>query len=260
MSWRPNKTATYWPPNSSGYHSLSFPFSWAAQPGAWGPSLCWDMDLIPTHLNFLSPGLYNNLTSTHFMRASQFALNSTPYQSRLPPDIFDRMHLLFTRVHFFFWQLGRGQYATKQAFYCSHFCWVKFLLRDELLFHRFLEYFYWLWFICVYWNFRRDLSQPKILTVNCSFCDLRGNVYCTVSPAISCLKLNTLTYFKLKRLVGHSVWEKDHSDIQPIDLTVIPTSVVGHGRWRMGLGLHTLHTPIKLFCVGFKDIYIAEWG
>ena len=25
-------------PNSSGYHSLSFPFSWAAQPGAWGPA------------------------------------------------------------------------------------------------------------------------------------------------------------------------------------------------------------------------------
>ena len=35
------------PPNSSGYHSLSFPFSWAAQPRAWGPSLCWDMVLIP---------------------------------------------------------------------------------------------------------------------------------------------------------------------------------------------------------------------
>ena len=41
------KTATYWSPNSSGYHSLSFPFSWAAQPGAWGPSLCWYMVLIP---------------------------------------------------------------------------------------------------------------------------------------------------------------------------------------------------------------------
>ena len=27
------------PPNSSGYSSISFPFSWAAQPGAWGPSL-----------------------------------------------------------------------------------------------------------------------------------------------------------------------------------------------------------------------------
>ena len=34
------------PTNSTGYHSLSFPFSWAAQPGAWGPSLSWDMVLI----------------------------------------------------------------------------------------------------------------------------------------------------------------------------------------------------------------------
>ena len=34
-------------PHSSGYNSISFPFSWAAQPGAWGPSLCWDMVLIP---------------------------------------------------------------------------------------------------------------------------------------------------------------------------------------------------------------------
>ena len=47
------------PPNSSGYRSLSFPFSWAAQ-----------------------PGLYNNLTSTYFLRA--FTLNSTPRQSRSP--------------------------------------------------------------------------------------------------------------------------------------------------------------------------------
>ena len=66
----------------------------------------------PTDLNFLSPGLYINLTSTYFLRASQFALNSTLRQSRLSPDIFDRMHLLFTLVHFFFWQLGRGQYVT----------------------------------------------------------------------------------------------------------------------------------------------------
>ena len=34
-------------PHSSGYNSISFPFSWAAQPGSWGPSLCWDMLLIP---------------------------------------------------------------------------------------------------------------------------------------------------------------------------------------------------------------------
>ena len=38
----------------------------------------------PTDLNFLSPGLYNNLTLTYFLRASQFALSSTPRQSRSP--------------------------------------------------------------------------------------------------------------------------------------------------------------------------------
>ena len=32
--------------------------------------------------------------------ASQFALNSTCWQSRLSTDIFDWMHLLFTQVHF----------------------------------------------------------------------------------------------------------------------------------------------------------------
>ena len=47
MSWRLNRTAIYWPANSSGYNSISFRFSWAAQLGAWGPSLCWDMVLIP---------------------------------------------------------------------------------------------------------------------------------------------------------------------------------------------------------------------
>ena len=31
----------------------------------------------PTDLNFLSPGLYNNLMPTYFLRASQFTLNST---------------------------------------------------------------------------------------------------------------------------------------------------------------------------------------
>ena len=33
-NWRLNRTATYWPPHSYGHNSVSFPFSWAAQPGA----------------------------------------------------------------------------------------------------------------------------------------------------------------------------------------------------------------------------------
>ena len=30
-------------------------------------------------------------------------------------DTFDRMHLIFTQVHFLFWQLSRGQYATLET-------------------------------------------------------------------------------------------------------------------------------------------------
>ena len=78
--------------NSSGYHSLSFPFSWAAQPGAWWSSLCWNMVLIPpsyspTDLNFLSPGLYNNLTPTYFLRASQFRTQFNPSTVKVAPDL-----------------------------------------------------------------------------------------------------------------------------------------------------------------------------
>ena len=126
------KTATYWP---SKLFWLSQPFfpvflgcstrGLGAQPllGQGSHSSIFS----PTDLNFLSPGLYNNLTPTYFLRASQFALNSTPRQSRSPPDIFDRMHLLFTQVHFFFWQLGQGQYVTAGSIssgrdYSIH-CW-----------------------------------------------------------------------------------------------------------------------------------------
>ena len=74
----------------------------------------------PTDLNFLSPGLYNNLTSTYFLRASEFhSIQPLDSQGRTwSPDIFDWMHLLFTLVHIFFWQLGQvgGQYATISPF------------------------------------------------------------------------------------------------------------------------------------------------
>ena len=105
------------PPHSYGHNSVSFPFSWAAQPEAWGPSLsgtcssfqhllsncncsigglrapsagCWFSlpHLISNWLHFLSsPGLYNCSTSTFFLWASQIALNSTRPRSRLYPDI-----------------------------------------------------------------------------------------------------------------------------------------------------------------------------
>ena len=73
-------------PNSSGHSRISFPFSGAAQPGAWGPSLCWDI-FSPNDLKFLSPGLYNNLKLTYFQRASQFRTQFNPSTVKVAPDL-----------------------------------------------------------------------------------------------------------------------------------------------------------------------------
>ena len=75
-------------PHSSGYDSLSFPFSWAAQPGTWGPSRGSHSSIFsPTDLNFLSPGLYNNLSSTNFLRALQFRIQFNSSTVKVTPDL-----------------------------------------------------------------------------------------------------------------------------------------------------------------------------
>ena len=106
------KTATYWPPSSSSYSRISFPFLLAAQVGAWGLSLCWDLVLTPwtgtlTSLSDLQliwtscrTGLYNHLTPTCFLWASHLHPIQPIDSQGYPPDIFDWMHLLFTQVHF----------------------------------------------------------------------------------------------------------------------------------------------------------------
>ena len=127
------------------------PFSWAAQPGAWVPSLsgtwssfqhllsnwseiqllnqgswrphllaagCWfslqhlQLPWSPTDLNFLSPGLYNNLTSTYFLRASQFRTQFNPSTVKVI-SWYSGYTCYLHRCISYFWQLGRvgGQYA-----------------------------------------------------------------------------------------------------------------------------------------------------
>ena len=90
VSWRLNRTATYWP-HSYGHNSVSFPFSWAAQPGPGGPTSLGhgphSSIFSPTDLNFLSPGLYNNLMSTYFLRASQFRTQFNPSIVKVDPDL-----------------------------------------------------------------------------------------------------------------------------------------------------------------------------
>ena len=126
--------------------SFSFPFSWAAQPGAWGaaslgagflycilsptrlipnwligglraPSAgCWLSlpHLIFNWLNFLCTELYNSSTSIFFLWVSQIALIQPIHGQGYTLLFLDRMHQLFTQVHFLFWQPSQvvGQYTT----------------------------------------------------------------------------------------------------------------------------------------------------
>ena len=127
-------------PHSYGHNSVSFPFSWAAQLGAWEPSLsgtcssiqhllsncnssigglrahsagCWFSlpHLITNWLNFL---LYNSSMPTFFLWASQIALIQPVHCQGYIVRFLDWMHLLFTQVHFLFWPPSRvgGQYTT----------------------------------------------------------------------------------------------------------------------------------------------------
>ena len=134
--------------------SVSFQFSWAAQPGAWGPSLFgrWlslphlisNLSDLQTHLisncsiggaegplcwvlafptaaclqltDFLSsPGLYNDLTSTLLPASVTIALIQHDHGQDFILIFLERIHLLFTLMHFLFWQPGRvgGPYTTR---------------------------------------------------------------------------------------------------------------------------------------------------
>ena len=119
-------------PHSSGYHSLSFPFSWAAQPGISGPSLCWEMfsfQHLLSNCNCSIGGL--RITSAGHWFSLPHLISNGPTSCinpgyiivRHPPSscerhkshliqsvhgkghiliFLDRMHLLFTQVNFLF--------------------------------------------------------------------------------------------------------------------------------------------------------------
>ena len=111
-----------------------------AQSGAWGPSLsgCWFSlpHLVSNWLNFLCTELYNNSTSTFFLWASQIALIQPVHGQGYILAFFDRMHLLFTPVHFLFWQPGRVrfQYTTKSYFQIFVICSLYLFLYDSFKF------------------------------------------------------------------------------------------------------------------------------
>ena len=77
--------------------------------------MCWLSlpHLVSNGLNFLCTELYNNSTPTFFLCVSQIALIQ-PIHGQGYTLLLDRMHLLFTQLHFLFWLHGRvvGQYTT----------------------------------------------------------------------------------------------------------------------------------------------------
>ena len=96
-------------PSSSGYSSTYFSFTWVAQLGAlrtaspvWAGSHAASYLQNSKLLNFLSHRVIS-LFDVHLLLVGvTSASNSTRLQSRLSPDIFDWMQLLFTQVHFLF--------------------------------------------------------------------------------------------------------------------------------------------------------------
>ena len=79
---------------------------------------CWLslQHLVSNWLNFLCTELYNSSKSTFFLWASQIALIQPIHGQGYTPLFLDWMHLLFTQVHFLFWQPGWvvGQYTTNE--------------------------------------------------------------------------------------------------------------------------------------------------
>ena len=111
-------------PHSIGHNRVSFPFSWAAQPGAWEPTLLGAGFLY----RILSPtGLVSKLTD-FLSSPSYIIVHRSPSCGRhklhsFNPStvkVIDRMHLLFTKVRFLFWQPSRvvGQYTTNGRNIC----------------------------------------------------------------------------------------------------------------------------------------------
>ena len=117
-SWRPNRTATYWPP-LLWPSPFFFPFSWAAQLKARGPSsllgavfsaasflhLFWS----PNWLNFLCTELYNSSTSTQYLPITS---HRNMHFYRLWNGMFDRHRAEITVMQFTGHSLPVHQFVT----------------------------------------------------------------------------------------------------------------------------------------------------
>ena len=110
VSWRLNKTAIYWPPALLVITALlSHPVG-VLNRGPWGPSSLLGLILTASNCNHCLQTLISNSLELHVAPGyiivrhpsasvcGTSALNSIRPQSRVSPDILDRMHLWFTQV------------------------------------------------------------------------------------------------------------------------------------------------------------------
>ena len=118
VSWRLNRTATYWPPTLLAITSF-LPVLLGCSNGGLGPSLCWDMVLIPTSsLQLMSTSCRRGHITIWHPPTSCERHNSQsiqPLDSQGRPLISFRPDapVIYTGA-FLIWQLGRvgGQYPT----------------------------------------------------------------------------------------------------------------------------------------------------
>ena len=91
-SWRPNKDYNILTPQFFWLRQPFFPVLLGCPTGGLGaqPLLghgSHSSIFSPTDLKFLSPGLYNNLTYTYFLRASQFGTQFNAWTVNVAPDL-----------------------------------------------------------------------------------------------------------------------------------------------------------------------------
>ena len=142
VSWRLNRTVTYWP-HAYDHNSVSFLSSWAAQLGAWRPSLSGTWSSFQHHLSnwselqlldrvlVLSPLSYLQLIRTSCRRGyiiiwrPLFFLWASQFRSQFNPSTVKVISWYSStgctcylhRCNSLFWQLGRRQYKTLSPFW-----------------------------------------------------------------------------------------------------------------------------------------------
>ena len=134
VSWRLNRTATNWyPPTLLAITAFLSRSPGLLNRGPGGPTSAWTWFSFQHHLSnwsdFLSHPGYIIIWRPPASCESHNSHSIQPVDSQgYPPYIFDRMHLLFTQLHFLLWQIGRGPTCNK-LFILIWFINLKFIIN-----------------------------------------------------------------------------------------------------------------------------------